>query len=154
MCIGEVGRAVDGEPALIELLTVFEDVFGDFSEIDIEIASSSRFPTLFLVDERVEHPKLYILDIGSLEVVGVKAPHHAAPVLCGVVEGSVVVEIGIEVVRTTLVRVVGDVHTRQCRRGSRVATLIAVRVELPDVDLAHVRIGEHVQVALYMRRRQ
>ena len=104
------------------------------------------------MDEGIEHPELHILDVGLLEIVGVEAPHHTAPVLRGVVERTVVVEVGVEVVGSALVRVVGDVHHRERGGGTVVAALVAVGIELAHIDLTHVRVGEHRQVALDIRR--
>ena len=149
--IGESRRAVDGQTALIKLLAVLEHILRHLAEIDIEVAAGGGLAFLFLVDERVEHPKLDILDVGLLEVVGVETPHHAAPVLRGVVERTVVVEVRVEVVRSPFVGVVGDVHHRE-RGGSPVVTaLVALRIELAHIDLTHVRVGEHRQVALDIR---
>ena len=61
------------------------------------------------IDKGVEHPKLDILDVGCLEVVGIEFAHHAAPVLLRIVERSVGIEVGVEVVRASLVGIISKV---------------------------------------------
>ena len=104
------------------------------------------------MDEGIHHPKLHILYVGCLEVVGVKLAHHTAPVACGVVERAVGGEVGVEVVRAALVGVIGQVENGQCRRGSVVGALVSVGIEFLDVDLAHVRVAELIEVALDVSR--
>ena len=101
MCLHETVGAVDGHSALIEFLSVTQNVFAHLAEVKIEIAAKvagvAVAPT---VDEGVKHPKLHIFYIGCLKVVGVELAHHAAPMVLRVVERSVIGKIRAEVVRT------------------------------------------------------
>ena len=109
---------------------------------------------LVAVDEGVEHPKLDILDVGGLEVARVQFAHHAAPLRLGLVEASVEGEVGIEVVRATLVGIVSEVEDSKHRRLAAIVVLVALREELAGIDLAHVVVGELLQVAADMARRE
>ena len=111
MCGGVSRRSVRRHAALIEFLTVAEDVLAHFAEVDIEVATVvGRRSLLTGVDKGVEHPEFDVLDVGCLEVVGVQLSHHTAPMLLRIVECSVVVEVRIEVVRSALVGVIGEVE--------------------------------------------
>ena len=70
------------------------------------------------------------------------------------VEASVEGEVGIEVVRTTLVRIVGKVEDGEHRRLAAIVVLVALREELAGIDLAHIVVGELLQVAADMARRE
>ena len=147
--------AVDRHAALCKLLAIVEHIFRHLTEIDVEVtAVVAGIAGLTRVDEGIHHPKLHIFDVGCLEVVGVELTHHAAPVACGVVERAVGSKVGVEVVRAALVGVIGQVENGQCRRGSVVGALVSVGIEFLDVDLAHVRVAELVEVALDVSRRE
>ena len=76
---GKLRRVViDGKSALVELLSVFQNVFADFSEVEIEVSvEGGSVVTGF--DEGVEHPELDVFDVGGLEVGVFQASHHAPP---------------------------------------------------------------------------
>ena len=149
----ETVGAVDRHTALGKLLAVVEHVFRYLAEIDIEVtAVVAGIAGLACVDKGIHHPKLHILDVGCLEVVGVKLTHHAAPVARRIVERTVGGEVWVEVVRTTLVGIVGKVEDGYCRCGSVVSTLVAVGIEFLDVYLTHVGIAELVEVTLDVSR--
>ena len=57
-------------------------------------------------------------------------------------------EVGVEVIRTALSGVVSEVEDRQGRDDAIVAALVAVGVELVDQHLAHIVVGELLEVAL------
>ena len=81
LCEDKAVGAVDRHTALCELLAVVEHVFRHFAEIDIEVtAIVAGISGLTCMDKGIHHPKLYILDVGRLEVVGVEFAHHTAPV--------------------------------------------------------------------------
>ena len=145
--------AVDRHAALCKLLAIVEHIFRHLAEIDIEVtAVVAGIAGLTRVDEGIHHPKLHIFDVGCLEVVGVELTHHAAPVACGVVERAVGSKVGVEVVGAALVGVVGKVEHGDGRRGSVVSALVAVGIELLDVNLTHIRVAELVEVALDVSR--
>ena len=107
----EAVRAVDRHSALIELLTVAEYILAHLAEINVEIAPViGRRSLAGGIYERVEHPELDVLHVGCLEVVVVEFAHHTAPMLRRVVQCSVVSEVGAEVVRTALVRVICQIE--------------------------------------------
>ena len=73
-------RTVYGHAALIEFLAVAQHVFAHLAEVDVEVAAILVAVGLLIgVDERVEEPELDILDVGSLEIVGIELAHHASP---------------------------------------------------------------------------
>ena len=142
-------QSVDRHSALVELLAVAQDVLAHLAKVDVEVASIFRSLTLATcIDEGVEHPELDVLHIGSLEVVGVELAHHAAPMLLRIVERSVLSQVGIEVVWSTLVGIVGKIEYGQRRRSSVVRTLVAVGEKLVDIELAYVMVAELFEVAL------
>ena len=142
-------QSVDRHSALVELLAVAQDVLAHLAKVDVEVASIFRSLALATcIDEGVEHPELYVLHIGSLEVVGVELAHHATPMLLRIVERSVLREVGIEVVRSALVGIVGKIEYGERRRSSVVRTLVAVGEKLVDIELANVMVAELFEVAL------
>ena len=109
--LGPVGGTVDGHSALIELLAIAQHVLRHLTEVEVEIATVfGSLALLATVDEGVEHPELDVLDVVLLKVAVVDLAHHTAPMLRGIVERSVAVDVGIEVVRTTLVGVIRQVE--------------------------------------------
>ena len=70
--------AVRRKSAFIELAAVFEHVFRDFAQVEVQIAVVSRH---FSVDfrEGIHHPELHILHIGRIEVRSFETAHHTAP---------------------------------------------------------------------------
>ena len=89
-----------------------EHVFRHLTEVEVEVAAIFRgFALLTAVDEGVEHPELDIFDVALLEVAIVDLAHHAAPVLRGMVERAIAVDIGIEVVRPALIGVISEVES-------------------------------------------
>ena len=143
--------AIDGHTALVELLAVAQHVLRHFAEVDVEVASilgGSTVPTL--VDEGVHQPELHIFYISLLEVGGLQLAHHAAPLLRRVHQRTVGIELRRQIIRATLLRIVGQVEHRQRRGGTIVGGLVAVGVQLLDIDLAHTMVAELLKVALDM----
>ena len=68
--------------------------------------------------------------------------------LLRIVERSVLSQVGIEVVWSTLVGIVGKIEYGQRRRSSVVRTLVAVGEKLVDIELAYVMVAELFEVAL------
>ena len=96
-------RTVNGHAALVEFLAIAQDVFAHLAQVDVEVATILRGGAIATrIDEGVEHPKFYILYVGRFKVVGVELAHHATPVLFGVSQCAVGLQVvGIEVVWAT-----------------------------------------------------
>ena len=149
LCVSEAAGAVYRHTVLVEFLAVVEHILAHLAQVDVEVAAILLGVGFVLgVDEGVEHPELDILDVGHLEVGIVEFAHHAAPLGSGVVKGTVGIEVRVEVVGAALGGIVGEVEHRQCGGGAAVAALVAVWIELAHEDLAHIVVGELVQVAL------
>ena len=103
-------RAVHRHAALIELTAVTKHIFTHFTEVDIQITTVLIGIRLLVgINKGVKQPKLYILNIGRLEVAGIELAHHSAPMLLRILQGSVIIEIRVEVIRTALIRIIGKV---------------------------------------------
>ena len=147
-----LGRViVNGQAAFVEFLTVLEHILTDFAQVEIQIATEgAAFIACF--DERVEHPELNILDIRRFKVRGFQFAHHAAPAFLGIKQVPVSVKRRIQVVRTTLIGIIGQVQHAQ---GVGLLHIDAfVGKELALVHLAHIGVGKLFQVALDMTRRK
>ena len=145
----EVGSTVDRHAAFVELLAVAQDILAHLTEVDVQVAAIVEgIALLIAVDEGVHEPELDVLDIGSLEVIGVQLAHHAAPPLLRIAQRTVEVDIGGQVVGTALLGIEGQVEHGQGIGGTVVGGLVAVGIELADVDAAHVVVGQHGEVAL------
>ena len=147
--------AIHGHSALVEFLAVVEHVFAHLAEVDVEVAAIFVGVRLLVgVEEGVEQPEFDVFDVGGLEIGGFELAHHTAPVLRGVVEASVLREVGVEVVGSALVGIVRDVQNRQRGRGSVVVALVAGGEEFVGIDLANVEVRELVEVALDVAGRE
>ena len=90
-----------------------ENILAYFSEVYIEVAAILvGNPFAACVYERVEHPELDVFNVCLLKVVGIEFPHHSSPRLLRMVEMSIGVEVGGEVVRTALLGVESEVENR------------------------------------------
>ena len=155
MCIGEGLRAVDGHAALIELLAVAQNILADLAKIDVQVAGIlRRCAGLPLIDKGVHQPELHIFYISLLEVGGLQLAHHAAPLLRGIRQRTVGIVLRRQVVGAALLGIVGQVQHRQRRGGTVVCRLVAVGVQLLDIDLADAVVAELLEVALDMTRRE
>ena len=144
-CRFEVVRTIHRHTALVEFLTVLQDVLAHVAQVDVEVAAivASLVAT---VNEWVEQPELYVLHVGSLEVVGVELAHHTAPSLRRVIESSALIYVGVQVVRTSLTWVVSQVEDWQ--RVALALVHILVWIYFTNIHLSHVMVGELVEVAL------
>ena len=61
---------------------------------------------------------------------------------------------GIEIIRTALFRIIGHVEHVQCRECAVVIAHIAFGIELARGYLAHIMIGELIEVTANMCRRE
>ena len=155
LCLGIGGRAVNGHTALVELLSVAQNILADFSEVDIEVATVFRgFRFGLAIDKRIEQPELDILDIGRLEVVGVELTHHAAPATEGLVQRTFLRDVGREVIGAALGGIVCQVEDGQRIRSSAIGRLVTVGIELVDIHLTNVVVRQLLEVALDMARRK
>ena len=102
------------------------------------------------VDKGVEQPELDILDVGRLEVGGVELAHHAAPTVLRIVEQTLLGDVGGEIIGTALLGIVGQVEHVQRVGGTTIGRLVAVGVELVNVDGTHRVVRQLVEVALDM----
>ena len=132
-----------------------KNVLTNLTQVDIEVASVLAGRTFLTgIDERIEHPELDIFDVGRFKIAVIQLPHHATPLLFGIVKQPLCRQIRVEVVRSTLAWIVRKVQDWESSRGSTIATLVALGVQLPDIHLANVMIGQLFQVALDMLWRQ
>ena len=143
--------AVCWESTFVELTAVFEHVFRDFAQIEVEIAVVSRH---FSVDlrEGIHHPKLHILHIGRIEVRSLETAHHTAPTLRRIQQSAVAVQRRIEVVRAAFVGVESQIEHRQRGRVLVVQTLVGI--EVARIDFAHTGVGQLLQVVFDIARRE
>ena len=137
----EIVGTIHRHTTLIELLAIAQDIFRHLAKVDIEVATIFvGIRLLVAVDEWVHEPELQVFDVGLLKVVGIELTHHTTPMSSRVQQLTVVVYIGAEVIRTTLVRVVGNIENRQCCRSSTIATLVAVRIKFANINLTHIMV--------------
>ena len=141
--------AVGRESTFVEFTAVFEHVFGDFAQIEVQVACIVRhLPVDFR--EGIHHPKLHVLHIGRIEVRRFDATHHATPALCRVAQFTVAVERGVEVVRTAFVGIEGQVEDG---KGGRILIVQAlVGVEVAGINFSHARVGELLHIVLDVAR--
>ena len=111
---------------------------------------------LSVIDKWVHHPEFDVLDVCLLEVVLVEFAHHTAPceVFIALFELTVVFEVGIEVIRSALLRIVCQIEDVKRCRCSAIGALATVRIQLADIYLTHIVVGELVEVVLDMCRRK
>ena len=151
----EVTGAVNRHTALIELLTVAQDILRDLTEVEVEVAAVvGGGAVLTGIDEGIEQPELDVLDVRLFEVVGLKIAHHTAPLRLGLTERTVAVEVARQVIRSALRGIVGQVQHLECRGGAVVGALVAVGIELLHIDLTHIMVRQLVEVALDVTRRE
>ena len=111
---GERLGAIDGHAALIELLAVAQHILAHLAQVDIQVARTLRSRSVCArIYIRIEQPELYILNVGLFKVGGLQSAHHAAPLLCRVLQRTVGIELSGQVVRATLLGIVGQVEHGQ-----------------------------------------
>ena len=134
-----------GQAVLITLQAVLEDILAHLAQVEVEVAAVTVW--VGLVDERVEHPELDILDVALLEIGVVEFAHNAAPSLLGVEQVTVGVDVvGIEVVWSALLGIEREVEGLDGRRLAVVE--FAAGEHLGIRHLAHVGVRELVKVVL------
>ena len=85
-----------------------EHIFGNLTQVQIEIASIIIGVGFSVgIDERIKQPELYIFYICSFEIIGVKLSHQSSPMSFRIGKRTVMVQIGIKIIGTTLVRIIG-----------------------------------------------
>ena len=120
LCLSHRACTTHGHSALIELLTVAQDVLANLAKVEVEVATQAGTTLLlYLISiyKGVHQPELDILDVSLFEVVGVELAHHTAPMVGRIVETTIVAHIGAEIIRTALLGIEGQVHDGQ-RIGS------------------------------------
>ena len=146
---------INGHSTLIELLAITQDILAHLAQVDVQITTIATGIALVLgIDKGVQQPELDILHISSLEIVGVELTHHSSPAILGVAQPAVHVDIGSQVVRSTFIRIIGQVEHGQGVRGSAIGALVTVRIELVHIDGTHIVVAQLVKVALDVTGRQ
>ena len=134
---------IDRHTILKELLTIFQNILGDVAKVDVEVAPLP-FRTFVCIDERVQQPEFYVLNVGRLEVCHVQLTHHSPETLLRIIELALGIEIRVKVVRTTLVGIISHVQYRACR--SLAHRCLTIRKYLFLIYLTHIVVGELVKV--------
>ena len=146
-------RAIHRHTALVEFLSVAQHILAHLTQVDVEVTTVLRSIVLFTgIDERIHQPELDIFHIGRLEIVRVEPAHHTAPTLLGNGQCTIGIQVGIQVIRTAFRGIESKVQDGQCSCSTIIATLVACRIELLDIDLAYIMVRELVQIALDMTR--
>ena len=152
---GVASVVVDGHAALIEFLPVTQNILAHLAEVDVQFATMLRSCAVAAaVDERIKHPELHVFDVGCLEIVRIELAHHASPGLSRIHQFSFRIQVGVQIVRSTLVRIESQVQNGQRISGTAIAVLVAVGVQFVHVNLAHVPVRELIEVALDVAWRQ
>ena len=139
---------VDGHPVLKEFLFVLEYLFAHFSQVDVQI---SPLP-ITIVDEGIEQPKLYILNVCRLKVALIYLAHDPTPVVLGIGECTIGQEcIGIEVVGATLLGIIRETESLQIAQVT--LPIIAVGEELLHAHLSHIVVAKELGIIADITRR-
>ena len=144
--------AVDGQAVFVEFLTIVQDVLAHLSKVDVQLAAKGA--VVAGIGKGVHHPEFYVLDVGHLEIVGVEFAHHAAPSHRWIGQRAVGIQVRVEVIRTALLGIVGQVEHGLVAGGAAIGALVAVGEELAHIHLAHIMIGKLFQVATDMTGRE
>ena len=140
--------AVNGHAALIEFLTVTQHILTHFSQVNVEFTAITAVAAC--IGKGIHHPELNVFNVGSLKVIGVQFTHHSAPSLLRIGQCAVGIQIGIQVIGTTLLRIIGQIQNRQCRCGTVITALVAVWIKLSHIHFTHIMVGKLFQVAADM----
>ncbi|OAV73378.1 hypothetical protein Barb6_00308 [Bacteroidales bacterium Barb6] len=125
--------AVYGQPVLKELLLVSENILRYFTKIDIEVAPLRRR----IINERVKHPELDILNVCRFKVALLDFPHHTPPAFLRLGKRTIGIDVvGIEVIGPALIRIIR--HIQYPQRGSIAYDLLLVREKLLHFDGTHI----------------
>ena len=146
---------LDRHAALIELLTITQDILRDLTEVEVEVTRIVRGIALLSdIDVGVEQPEFNVFDIRLLEVGGFQFTHHTAPLRLRLAQRTVAVQVARQVIGSSFLGIVGQVQHGQCRGSTVVGTLVAVGVEFLHIDLSHIVVGELFEVTLDMAWRE
>ena len=130
-----------------------EHIFGNLTQVQIEIASIIISVGFSIgIDERIKQPELYIFYICPFEIIGIKLSHQSSPMPFRIGKRTVVVQIGIKIIGTTLVRIIGQIEYIQCRRRAIIVANIFLRIEFARCNLTDIMVGKLLQIALQMSR--
>ena len=151
---GKLVASIHRHTALIELLAISQDILTDFTQVDIEVASIvTGIGLLIGIEKWVEHPELDIFHIGLLEVVGIQLAHHTTPMTHRIRQSTIRLKvIDIEVVRTTLIRIVSNIHRIDGTTLPRISLSLSKWKKLAHIDGTHVVVAQLVEVTLDMTR--
>ena len=126
---GKPIASIDGQTALIELLSIVEHILTHLTQIDVEVASILAGGAFLTgIDKRIHQPELDVLDIGCLEVAGLQLAHHTSPLVGGMVKASLCIEVGIEVVRSSFVWIISQVQHWQRVGSTVIGTLVTIGI--------------------------
>ena len=146
--LGRVAVTACGEAVLKEFLAVLHNILGHLAQVEIEVTAHMHL----LIDEGVEHPEFDILYVCPLKVGGCELACDTAPTFFGVVELAVYIEVCVEVVGASFVGIECYVQQRQC--GTFAVCRFLVGEELAFIYLAHIVVGQLLEVALYVCGRE
>ena len=132
-----------------------QDILAHLTQVDEQVAAIVAGIALVLgIDKGVQQPELDILDVGSLEVVGVQLAHHASPPVVGIVQLTVKGNVRRQVVRASLLGIVCQVEHVQRIGGTAIGALVTVGIELVHIDGSYIVVAQLVQVTLDVAGRQ
>ena len=146
MCLGHLtpdGRihlreiSIHRQAILKELLLIFQDILGDLTQVEIKITTLGGL----VVHEGIHQPELDIFIVGGLQICRLDLTHHTTPTFLRIGQRTIRVDIiGIQVIGTTLVRIVSEVQDRQS--GIIVRSQLLAREKLLIVHATHEMVGE------------
>ena len=141
--------AVKRDAVFIRFQSILQNILADFAEVKIQVATFKI--RVLRVEERVHHPKLHILDIGLFKIGVVHLSHYATPTLLGIEQRPLIVDIHrIEIIGTALSGIIREVES--LHKVSFTISKISVGEDFGHLNLAHVRIGQLLEVGTYIAR--
>ena len=143
-CCGSVGRVlVDIQSVLERFQTVFQYVFRDFSEVEVEVASLVTDAVVvgpLTGDGRIHEPELDVFVVGILKIGHIHRTHHASPSFLRVEQSSVAAHsFAIHIVRTSFLRIEREVEHIEHTRLSVCQLLVWIYLVVVDLTYAMVR---------------
>ena len=142
---------IDGQTALVCLLTVLQDVFAYLTQIEVQVTAQFllvRTISLF-IEEGVHQPEFDVLYVLCLKVGIVHLAHHTAPSGFGLLQITLGIHIEAQIVWSSLLGIEGHIEHVQCGiaivRGLRL-----IGIQFQFVDGTHIVVGQLVLVALDM----
>ncbi len=103
-----------------------------------------------IIYEGIHKPELDMINIGSLEVIGVYFSHYTSPVLSGISKASVLVEVSTEVVWTSFCWIISKVKHRDICRLT--VSRILVWEDFPFIDLTNIVVRSGILITTDMVR--